>query len=106
MDITSVNMFFTDMAGNPVTVYAATGGKTIKLMSRMSPPTTNSPDGVNRPIEFIVMDSKVFAALDDPTLKPPTQPNVIICTMTFRGVDDNGYDVKLSAQFTIKGYGL
>jgi len=99
--ITSVNIFYTDLAGNPVTVYATTGGRTMKLQSRLYAPTNYDATTRTTPdITLLALDRRVFDALLDPTLTP----KYILCTMTFRGEDDNGYDVKLSTQFTIKGY--
>jgi len=104
VNITSVNLFYTDLAGNPVTAYAASGGKTIKLMSRMYAPTSNNPDPASATGEliFYALDTQVYQALLDPTLSP----KAINCIMTFRGEDANGYDIKLTAQFSIKGYGF
>ena len=102
VNITSVNIYFTDIAGNPVTPYKDSGGKTMRLMTRMAPPTSNDPNGNTYGITLLALDRTVWDTLADPTLLP----KYIYCTITFRGEDDNGYDVKLSAQFTIKGYGF
>jgi hypothetical protein len=100
--ISSANITYTDLAGNPVSAYAATGGKNVKLKCRLYAPLTNDPNGNITALTLLALDTRVYEALQDPTLSP----KYIICTMTFRGEDDNGYDVKLTAQFTIKGYGF
>ncbi len=106
VSITSVNMVFTDTAGNMVTSYAAVGGKTVKIMTRLEPidqssgVAPNSPGGALIGLDFLVLDRRVIETLSDPNL----QPKYLLCTLTFRGEDDNGYDVKLSTQFSIKGY--
>jgi len=103
VSLSSVNMVFTDTAGNLVTSYATSGGKTVKLMTRLEPAdmsVANYPGGAVIGIDFLVLDRRVVETLNDPNL----QPKYLYCTLTFRGEDDNGYDVKLTTQFSIKGY--
>ena len=101
ISLTSVNMSYADSNGNPVTSYKTSGGKTLKFMARLNGAINNTGPGYSY-VELLVIDSKVIEALDDPVLSP----KYITCTVTFRGEDDNGYDVKLTEQFTIKGYGF
>lgn len=96
--IYSVNIAYTDLAGNPVTVYASTGGKFIKLQARLSSVTDNT-GGNGTMIVLSVLDRYVVAQLEDPAFTP----KYINCELTFRGEDDNGYDVKLAGKFSIKG---
>ncbi len=106
IDLTTANMVFTDLAGNPLaTAYGATG-KTMKLMARLYPMNAaNSYDTVQgnltNSVRLIVIDRRVVDAMMDPSLSP----KFIICKLTLRGEDDNGYDVKLTTDITIKGYG-
>lgn len=102
VNLTSVNIFYTDLSGNPVTAYSTSGGRTIKLMNRLYPLTSNDPNGNPTTITLLALDTRVYQELQSPTLLP----KYIICTMTFRGEDENGYDVKLTGQFTIKGFGF
>jgi hypothetical protein len=101
LSITSVNMTYADMSGNPVTAYKASGGKTMKFMARLNGAVDNTNPQYTT-LELLVIDSKVIETLQDPVLNP----KYMNCTLTFRGEDDNGYDVKLTQQFTIKGYGF
>jgi len=102
VNITSVNIFYTDQYGVPVSDYKKSGGKNLKLRQHMTPPANNDPNGRTESIELLVLDPQIYTAILEPTLTP----KYILATMTFRGEDENGYDIKLTAQITIKGYGF
>ena len=105
--LTDVNIIYTDFQGNQVTLYKDSGGRNFKFLARLEPlsagPGFNFPfgEGQNSVIPMFVVDPQVIAEFQAGTLAP----QVMFATITFRGVDDNGYDVKLAATMTIKAYG-
>lgn len=104
--LTDVNIVYTDFQGNPVTVYKDSGGRNFKFIARLSPvaagPQFDFNEGQQTQLRLFVVDPQVIAEFQAGTLAP----SVMFAKVTFRGVDDNGYDVKLSGTMTIKGYGL
>lgn len=103
--LTNVNIIYTDYQGNPVTLYQNSGGRNFKFIARLSPvaagPQFDFNEGQQTLIPLFVVDPQVIAEFQAGTLAP----QVMFATVTFRGVDDNGYDVKLSGTMTIKAYG-
>lgn len=99
-----MNVVYTDYDSKPVTVYGA-AGRDSELLLRL--------DGIDRnavgttattwTIIFYIIDDSVLRELMSPSYPPD---KVMIANITFRGEDDNGYDVRLSGSTTIKGYGL
>ena len=103
--LNSVNIIYTDYDGNPVTLYKDTGGRNFKIIARLDPvqagPEFDFNEGHQNLVTLFVVDPQVIAEFQAATLSP----QVMFATVTFRGVDDNGYDVKLSGKMTIKGFG-
>ncbi len=108
VNIRSVNIVYTNMAGEEVTPYRTSGGKSYKLSARLEPvPDQQAPTnygatgtyGMERTLDVYVVDRKVYETLEN----MPGTNLVIIAHVTFFGEDDNGYDVKLSSSISIKG---
>ena len=100
--LTSINIQYTDMQGNPVTVYRATGGKTFRTHYRLNTMTSNSAlNGVGTVVTVFVVDRQV---LNEITAPGYPADRYMIAIVTFRGEDDNGYDFKLSGKLSIKYY--
>ncbi len=108
----SINIVYTDSDNNPVTVFDA-DGRTFKILARLDPlqdtgfgaygsAGSTSGEGRTTTIRIFVVDANVITAFQSPTY--PID-KVMFATLTFRGVDDNGYDVKLSGRITIKAFG-
>ena len=106
VNITKVNIVYTDLAGNPVTTYRTTGGKTFRVLWHMDPrfDFTNSygGEGVGWGFGIVVLDGNVYTELANQV----GDTKAVIAHLTFWGEDDNGYDVKLTGAITIKGFGF
>ncbi len=106
--LTSVNIVYTDYYGNEVTAYTTTGGKTFKLVRRLTPMddrnavssyNPNYGEGSGTDLTIYPIDPLVKA-----TFTPSYTPKFMLATITFRGEDDNGYDWKLVGSIGIKVY--
>jgi len=104
INITSLTMVYTDMAGNQVTEYSKSGGKSFKMYTRLYPVQSNSEfsagEGRVTTVDFYPVDRRVITEL------ATVSSNTINCLLVFRGEDDTGHDIRLSASITIKGYGF
>ena len=99
--VTSINVEYTDLSGNPVTTYKLLGGKSFKTHYRLTPMTTENGNvgGVTTSLTVYIVDALVLNEL----LAPSYPSNkFMFALVTFRGEDDNGYDFKLSAKLGIK----
>lgn len=108
--ITSINIVYTDYAGNEVTVYRATGGKTFKTVMRLHPMNddnnaanygNNQGEGNGTILPVFMVDRQVISEITAPGYPAD---RFMFAIITFRGEDDNGYDFKLSAKIGIKYY--
>jgi hypothetical protein len=109
VNIKSVNLVYTDVAGNLVTAYRLTGGKNYKLAARLTPVNRDSEiiwgsegEGTGTDISIWAVDRNVIEEM----VAMSGSNRVIILHVTFRGEDDNGYDVKLSGEVPIRGQGF
>jgi len=102
--INKVNIVYTDLAGNPVTTYRTTGGKTFRVLWRIPPrfsfATLGEGEGATSVFQFTVLDSNVYTELETQV----GSTKALLVHITFYGEDDNGYDVKLTGDLTMKGY--
>lgn len=104
VNLSRVNIVYTNVLGQEITQYRTSGGKSYKIMARLEPVSSQTVPyaregyarGIVSIIPISVVDNLVFSEL--------SLSNVIFAHVTFWGEDDNGYDVKLSSQITIKGY--
>jgi len=108
--ITSVNIVYTDLNGNEVTAYKATGGKTYKTTLRLHPmwDDNNSggfsysggfSEGEGTLMQIYIVDRQVINEITAPGYPAD---KFMFAVVTFRGQDENGYDFKLSAKIGIK----
>ncbi len=100
--ITSVSISYTDLDGNPVTAYKATGGRSFKTTFRLPGVTGNNQgEGQQTSIELYVVDKKVLDELQSPSY--PTN-KFMFADIVFRGEDENGYDIRLEGRIAIYYY--
>jgi hypothetical protein len=96
---------YTDLDGNEVTAYKATGGRSFRTTFRLAPMTSNSPasqgEGTETTISLYVVDKKVLDELLSPSY--PTN-KFMFANIVFRGEDENGYDVRLEGRIAIYYY--
>ena len=103
VNLSSVNIMYTDIEGNPVTAYATSGGRNYRMMARIeglnggnmnyTTAEGNAADIGVQLIDYVVLTELVQGA------------KILYVTITFMGQDDNGYDVKVSGTVTIRVYG-
>ena len=102
----SVNTVYTDYDDSPVTVYGETG-REYGMLVRLDPIDRNSTGtSVNRTVTLYIIDDSVVRELMSPSYPSSPASKVMFANITFRGEDDNGYDVRLTARITIKTFGL
>jgi len=102
VNISRVNIVYTNYHGDPVTGYGATGREFL-FMIRLDPydPGFGGFGTNETAVTLFLIDETVLSELLSPSYP---SDHIMIATMTFIGEDDNGYDVKLSGKITIKGY--
>ena len=105
VNLTSVDITYTDLNGNEVTAYKTTGGRHFKFAYRLEPVTNNDRfdfgEGLSSAVTLYVVDRNVITELQSPAY--PSN-HFMFAAITFRGEDDNGHDVKLTGTMTIKYY--
>lgn len=110
--ITSVNIQYTDLDGNPVTTYRATGGKSYKTTLLIHPMTDDNNagdfsysggfgEGAPGSMAIYLVDRNVTNEISAPGYPGN---GFMFAIVTFRGQDDNGYDFVLSGKIGIKYY--
>jgi hypothetical protein len=109
VNIKSVNLVYTDVAGNLVTAYRLTGGKNYKMAARLTPVNRDGDiiwgveaEGIGTDLSIWAVDRNVIEEI----VAESGNNRVIVLHITFRGEDDNGYDVKLSGEVNIRGQGF
>lgn len=100
--INSITITYTDLDGNPKTAYKSTGGRTFKMSFRLAPVTSNGEfgDGEGRTtsLQIYVVDQRVMEELRSSSIP---YNKVMIANILFRGVDENGYDIRLEGRIAI-----
>ena len=103
VNLTSVDITYTDLNGNEVTAYKTTGGRHFKFAYRLSPVSNNGStdagEGLYSTVTIYLVDRNVITELQSPAYP---SDHFMFAAVTFRGEDDNGHDVKLTGRITIK----
>lgn len=102
--ITRVTIVYTDLAGNLVTSYRTTGGRTYRVNTRIGPRVDRSTlgfgKGATTGMAIYVLDASVYDELESQV----GNTRAVIAHLTLRGEDDEGNDLSFSGDITIKGY--
>jgi len=100
--IDSVNITYTDSAGNAVTSYKSIGGRSFRVTFRIEGvrdnTSTDESEGGATTLSLNVVDRRVIDELISPSYP---SDKVMFANIVLRGEDANGYDLRLEGRIAI-----